>query len=156
MGMDQDFPMSRTQGKVLVVGLVVMVVIGFALFGGFLPGLKPNYTPPSTVLVEGEPYYYTTVWLNSPSVFSNSTAPQPFVFHNVTFELWVTNWDSPTGGLVHGNGTERNGSVASFVLGNSVSPPMSTSLFVSSDRGFAVYWSGGFLAGPSVRLMVHA
>src|SRR5271157_4984124 len=31
MGMDQDFPMSRTQGKVLVVGLVVMVVIGFAV-----------------------------------------------------------------------------------------------------------------------------
>jgi len=156
MGMDQDFPMSPTQAKVLVVGLVVMLAVGFALFGGFVPGMKPNYAPPATLMVNGAPYYYTTVSLNLPSIINNTTTPQAFTFHNVTFQLWLTNWYSPTGGLVRGNGTERNGSVASFVLGTSEHPPVSTSLFVSPDRAFAVYWEGGVFAGTSVRLMVHA
>lgn len=156
MGIDQDFPMTGTQAKILVVGLVVMAVFGAALFGGAIPGLKPNYTEPSTILVEGEPYYFTSVSLTPPGLLSNHTLPQPYTFHNVTFELWVTNWGSLRGGLVHGNGTEANGTSYPFLLGESVSPPVNTTLFVSPDRLFGAYWPGGLLGGTSVLLMVHA
>ena len=155
MSLDTDYPMSRTQARALVVGLVSMAVIGGLLFGGALPGLKPNYSEPATVTIDGEAYYYTLVRLPSPALFSNSTAPQAFLFHNVSFFLWVTNWDSFSGGLVHGNGTEPNGTVSSFVLGSSSSPPVDSQLFVAPDRAFAVAWAGGWFGGTSVRLMVH-
>lgn len=148
--------MSRTQVKVLIVGLVVMGVFGVALFGGVLPGLKPNYSFPATVSVDGEPYYYTSVALNWPGFLSNFTAPQPYIFHNVSFWLWMTNWGAPMGALVHGNGTEPNGTVSSFVLGESVVPPVNTTFYLSPDRAFAVSWSGGLFGGPWVRLMVRA
>jgi len=156
MSLDRDYPLSRTQGRVLLVGLVVMMAFGAALFGGLIPGLKPNYAPPSTITVDGEPYYYTYVVLNFPAIFSNHTSPQSFAFHNVSFLLWVTNWYDPSGGLVHGNGTEPNGSVYSFVLGRSSIPPLNVSLYISPDRLFAVYWSAGVLGGPWVTLMVRA
>jgi hypothetical protein len=155
MGMDQDFPISATQAKVLLVGLLVMGAFGAALFGGAIPGLKPNYSAPNYLVVDGEPYYYTAVALPTPSLFSNQTDPHSFAFHNVTFVLWVSNWNWFTGGLVHGNGTEANGTVYSFVLGESVAPPVNATLFLSPDRLFAVYWPGGQLGGSSVRLMVR-
>lgn len=148
--------MSRTQVRVLVVGLVVMGVFGGLLFGGVLPGLKPNYSEPSTVTIAGEAYYYTLVQVRSPNLFSNSTSPEQFLFHNVSFFLWVTNWDSFSGGLVHGNGTEPNGTVTSFVLGISANPPVDSQLFVAPDRFFAVSWPGGMFGGTTVHLMVRA
>ena len=148
--------MSRTQVRVLVVGLVIMGVFGGLLFGGVLPGLKPNYSEPSTVTIAGEAYYFTLVQLRTPNLLSYSTSPELFLFHNVSFSLWVTNWYSLSGGLVHGNGTEPNGTVASFVLGISANPPVDSQLFVAPDRGFAVSWPGGVLAGSTVRLMVRA
>jgi len=153
--MDQDFPLSRTQAKVLLVGLVVMGIFGVALFGGLIPGLKPNYTLPATVSLNGEPYYYTTVELDWPTLLSNTTAPQVFLFHNVSFWLWLTNWGSLTGALVNGNGTEPNGTEFSFVLGAAISPIANTSLFISPDHAFAVSYRGGLLAGPWVELMVR-
>lgn len=156
MSLDRDYPPSKTQVRVLFVGLAVLMVFGALLFGGLIPGLKPNYTPPATVTVDGEPYFYTSIPLNFPAILSNHTSPQSYTFHNVSFQLWVTNWYGPSGGLVHGNGTEPNGSVYSFVLGESSSPSVNASLYVSPDRLFAVSWSGGLLGGPWVLLMVRA
>ena len=156
MSLDKDYPMSRTQARVLVVGLVTMAVIGGLLFGGIIPGLKPNYSEPATVTIGGESYYYTQVKLQSPALFSNSTTPQAFLFHNISFFLWVTNWNSFTGGLVWGNGTEPNGTVSHFVLGQSKNPPVDVDFYVAPDRAFAVSWPGGWFAGTTVRLMVRA
>jgi len=155
MGIDQDFPTTRTQAKVLIVGLVVMGAFGAALFGGAIPGLKPNYSERTSLVLDGERYYFTVVSLSMPGLFLNSTAPESFAFHNVTFALWVSNWNVVGGGLVRGNGTEANGTVYAFVLGESASPPVNTTLFLSPDRAFAVYWPGGPLGGNSERLMVH-
>ncbi len=148
--------MTGTQGKALIVGLLVMGAFGAALFGGAIPGLKPNYSEPNVVVVGGESYDFTTVGLTTPTLPLDHTSPQSFAFHNVTFALWVTHWYSLSGGLVYGNGTEPNGTVYAFVLGESTSPPVNTTLFVSPDREFAVYWPGGLLSGSSVNLMVRA
>lgn len=147
--------MTRTQAKVMVVGLLVMAIVGAALFGGFIPGLKPNYAGTDITELNGVPYYYTVIYLSTPFFPANQTSPQPFVFHNVTFLLWVTNWYGFTGGLVWGNGTEPNGTVYSFVLGQSYSPRVNATLYVSPDQEFAVYWPSGILGGPGVRLMVR-
>lgn len=157
MALDQDFPITRTQAKVLVIGLLVMGAFGAALFGGALPGLRPNYSEPNVIVVEGQSYFFTVVTVPTPALLSNLnySSPQSFAFRNVTFALWVSNWGSFLGGLVRGNGTEPNGTVYPFVLGESVVPPVNTTLFLSPDRLFAVYWPGGPLGGSSVRLMVH-
>ena len=134
MSFDKDYPMSRTQVRVLLVGLAVMAVVGGLLFGGAIPGLTPNYSEPATITLDGEAYHYTTVTVRSPSLFSNTTSPELFQFQNVSFYLWVTNWDSFTGGLVRGNGTEPNGTAFSFVLGQSANPPVNANLYISPDR----------------------
>ena len=131
MSLDRDYPMSRTQVRVLVAGLVAMAITGGLLFGGAIPGLKPNYAEPTTITVDGEAYHYTTVELQPPNLFTNSTPPQLFQFQNVSFYLWVTNWGSLTGGLVRGNGTEPNGTCSNFVLGQSTDPPVNSNLYIS-------------------------
>ncbi len=155
MRIDQDFPTTGTQAKALIVGLVVMAAFGAALFGGAIPGLKPNYSEPSTLMLDGEPSYFTGVSLTFPAFLLNYSLPESYAFHNVTFTLWVSNWNSFAGGLVHGNGTEPNGTVYPFVLGESTTPPVNATFYLSPDRVFAVYWPGGLLGGNSVRLMVH-
>lgn len=145
--------MTRRQATVLVVGLVIMAGFGIALFGGAIPGLKPNYGAPNILVLDGDRYYFTTVFL-SVGFLANSSLPQSELFENVTFSLWVSQWNSFEGGLVHGNGTESNGTVYPFVLGSSTNPPENTTLFISPDRLFAVYWPGGPFAGFWVRLMV--
>ncbi|HTT45637.1 MAG TPA: hypothetical protein VMH38_06440 [Thermoplasmata archaeon] len=156
MSIDQDYPMSPTQKRVLVIGLVVLGVCFAALFGGFVPGLKPNLTNPSTIVIDGESYYYSAVVLNLPLAFTNHTSPQAFLFHNVSFSLWVTNWGGPSGGLVRGNITEPNGTVSSFVLGEAVMASQNSTLYVTPDHLAAVYWGGGVFGGPRVWLMVLA
>lgn len=153
--MDRDFPMTATQAKVLLVGLVVMGGVGAALFGGAIPGLKPNYNAPNIEIFNGEKYYFTTVFLNFPFYPVNHSLPHTFPFHGVNFTLWVSNWYSFTGGLVRGNGTEANGTVYSFVLGLSTSPPVNTTFYLSPDRLFGASWPGSPLAGFWVHLMVH-
>ena len=154
--MDKDFPMTSTQAKALLLGLVILGGFGVALFGGAIPGLKPNYVAPAVVTVEGQSYFDTTVTLSNPLYPLNHSAPQSVVFHNVSFRLWVTNWYAFTGGLVRGNGTEANGTFYSFVLGESWSPPVNSTLYLSPDRLFGAAWSGGPLAGSWVQLFVHA
>jgi len=145
--------MSRRQAAILIAGLVVMAGFGIALFGGAIPGLKPDYGGPNILILDGERYYFTTVFL-SVGFLANSSQPESFPFENVTFSLWTTQWNSFQGGLVHGNGTEANGTVYPFVLGSSSHPLVNTTLYVSPDREFAVYWPGGPLAGFWVRVMV--
>jgi len=154
--MDFDVPMTGTQVKVLLVGLLVMGGFGIALFGGAIPGLKPNFATSNVVVYDGERFNYTLALLSQTNPISNTSLPQTYYFDNVTFVLWVTNWNSYWGGLVHGNGTERNGTVYSFVLGLSYNPPVNTTLFISPDREFGAHWPGGFLAGPWVELLVRS
>jgi hypothetical protein len=155
MPIDQDFPMSRGQVRALIVGLLVIGGFGAALFGGAIPGLKPNYTAPATVFLNGEKYYVATVSLNWPAPLANYSAPQSFAFHGVSFWLWTTDWGSLSGALVHGNGTEPNGTVFPFVLGESPVAHVQSTLYTSPDRLFAVSWSGGVFGGPMVTVWVH-
>jgi len=154
--MDKDYPMTRTQVKVLIVGLVVMGGIGIALFGGEIPGLKPNFSELNVVTIDGVQYAFTLAYLPQPSIASNTSSPQEYLVGNVTFHLWVTNWDSFSGGVVHGNGTETSGIVYPFLLGQSSAPAVNSTLFISPDREFGAYWPGGPLAGPWVHLLVRS
>lgn len=154
--MDRDYPMTRTQQRVLVIGLAIMVGIGVALFGGAIPGVKPNFSQLNDVSIDGVQYTFTLAYLSHTSVTSNTSSPEEFLVGNVTFELWVTNWNSFSGGIVHGNGTESSGAVYPFVLGQSSNPEVNTTLFISPDREFGAYWPGGPLAGPFVHLLVRS
>jgi hypothetical protein len=151
--MDHDYPMSRQAVGVLVVGLVVMVAIGIALFGGFVPGIHPNLTAPAVVTVQGHQYYTEPTPLHIP-LFTNSSGPWNVTFHNVTFELWVTNWYSATGGIVHGHGTELNGTTDSFVLGGPIPNGTRVSLYLSPDLEWGASWVGGVAGGFSAQLLV--
>jgi hypothetical protein len=153
--MDKDIPMTSAQAKALIVGLIIMGGFGAALFGGAIPGLKPNLSEPNVISLDGGSYFLTTFVLSGPLFPLNHTSPQTVAFHNVSFAFWLTNWYAFTGGVVHGNGTEANGTVYSFVLGESSVPPVNTTLYLSPDRAFAVSWPGGPLAGPWVQLMVR-
>jgi len=73
----------------------------------------------------------------------------------VTFELWLTNWYSVTGGVVHGIGTEPNGTSYPFVLGAYESNGSRPSLYLSPDFEFGVWWAGGIIGGFYVQLLVE-
>ncbi len=146
--------MTPTQLRVLAIGLGVMAVVGIALFGGLIPGLRPNYSAPATTVIAGHLYYVESSPLLAPFL-SNATAPWNVTFHNVTFELRLTNWYSVTGGIVHGNGTEANGIRYAFTLGERLSNGSRPALFVSPDSVFAAEWLGGWLGGSSIGLMVE-
>lgn len=153
MVMDRDFPMSALQKKVLVVGLAVMAVFGLALFGGFIPGIKPNYSEPTIDLVDGHLYYVEASGLHFPFL-TNSTSPWNVTFHNVSFQLEMTGWFYFTGGILQGTGTEPNGTHYSFVLGqlpNGSRPE----LYISPDRVFGADWGGDWFGSLSVLLLVE-
>ncbi len=154
MALDRDFPMTLTQVRVLVVGLAAMAAIGIALFGGFLPGLRPNYSAADITTVAGHRYYVESSLLSTP-VFANSTAPWNVTFHNVTFELRLTNWYSLQGGIVHGNGTEANGTRYAFTLGELLPNGSRSTFFLSPDLIFAASWTGGWFGGPTIGLLVE-
>lgn len=154
MVLTRDFPMTRREARLLVIGLVVMGAIGIALFGGLLPGIKPNFGAPSVITVDGQKYYSETTPLEFP-ILTNTTAPWNVSFEHVTFELWLTNWYSPQGGLVHGIGTEPNGSSYSFVLGMQHASSVPVTLYLSPDRLFGAAWSGGPFGGFLVQLLVR-
>ena len=109
--------------KLGAIAFVAMAVFGIVLFGGLIPGLHPNYAEPSTIEVDGQSYYWTDYSFPWPYPPANSTAPTPVAFHNVTFHVWVTNWYSPIGGVVRGNGTEPNGTSYAFRLGGEALQP---------------------------------
>jgi hypothetical protein len=153
MVLDRDYPMTRRGVVILVVGLIVMAVLGAALFGGYLPGLHPTFTLPSTRVIGGHTYNVLETPLRTP-FGANSTGPWNVTFENVSFYLWLSNWYSATGGIVHGNGTEANGTTYWFVLGNLLPNGTRTMLYVSPDLAFGVYWLGGIIGGFYVQLLV--
>lgn len=128
--------------KVGAIGLVAIAAFGVALFGGFIPGLHPNYAEPRTIEVHGIPYFWAEYTLPWPYPPANSTAPTLVLFHNVTFAVWVTNWYGGQGGVVRGNGTEPNGTVYPFALGGAPLGANASTLFISPDAEFGAAWSG--------------
>lgn len=152
-GIDRDYPMTRRQVAILVVGLAVMAAVGITLFGGFLPGIHPNLSTDITS-IRGIQYYDEFSALHDP-LFSNSTSPWNVSFHNVTFELWLTNWYSGSGGVVHGVGTEPNGSAYAFVLGTVLPNGTREQLYLSPDLDWGAWWAGGIVGGFWVQLYVR-
>lgn len=153
MVLDRDYPMTRTQVRILFVGLVIMVAIGIALFGGYLPGIKPNLSGPAIAMVNGHPYYTEASPLKIPFL-TNSTPPWNVSFRNVTFELSLSDWYSATGGIVRGTGSEVNGTRYSFELGELLANGSRAQLYLSPDGVFGVGWGGGWLGGFTAELLV--
>ena len=154
LGIDRDFPMTRIQRRALALGFVAWAVAGAILFGGFLPGLKPTFATTGPVIIEGHQYYYEYSQVHAPT-FANYSAPWNVTFHNVTFNLWLTNWYSVTGGVLNGVGTEPNGTSYPFVLGYVLPNGSRPMFFVSPDYAFAVGWNGGWLGGIFAQLFVE-
>jgi hypothetical protein len=142
--MDRDYRSSPRQVKVTIIGILVMAIFGVALFGGLIPGLKPNYNVPSTITYDGRPYYYSHVPVPWPALGANFTQPLKGEFHNVTLWYWVTSWYSITGGYLRGNVTLTNDSTYAFVLGGPETSPAYNTSFVTPGGGAGVFWSGGF------------
>jgi hypothetical protein len=145
--------MTRLQARVLVIGLVVMIAIGIALFGGYIPGLKPNYSAPDIRLVDGHRYYALVTPLHYPG-FTNISAPWNVSFRNVTFELQCVNWYSSTGGIVVATGTESNGTHYAFVMGQTLPNGTRSTLYLSPDRVFGASYPGGWFGGIAITLLV--
>jgi hypothetical protein len=154
MVLDRDYPFSSLQLKILAVSFAACIAFGFALFGGFIPGLRPSPSGPLETSIDGRPYYLEVVPISVPW-FANSSAPWNVTFHNVTFELRATHWYSGGGGWIVGNGTERNGSRSTFALGGYGQNGTRATLYLSPDRVFAVSWVGGVFAGATLQVMVE-
>jgi hypothetical protein len=130
--------------RLVGIAAVYALAIGFgvALFSGNIPGLPAHVS--SFVTLNGHDYYPDEYDIPSPPLGSNISAPLPVSFHNVTFWVWVTNWGAPTGGYVHVNGTEANGSAYSCALHAEQLEQPGTTLYVSPDSRFAAAWNGGW------------
>ncbi len=153
MVMDQDYPMTRRAAIVMVIGLVVMAGIGVALFGGYLTGVKASIPSTWTTTVNGHTFDATYTPLHAP-LFSDHTAPWNVTFRNVTFRLWLSNWNPLLGGVVNGIGTEPNGTAYSFALGNPLPNGTHVLLFLAPDYGFGAAWVGGITASFQAEILV--
>ena len=147
--------MTRTQLRVLLAGMAVFVVVGILLFGGFLTGVKPDFSTTGLTTINGQAYHFESSPLQTPT-FSNMTHPWNVTFFNVTFELWLTNWYSMSGGVLNGIGTEPNGTAYPFVLGAVLPNDTRTTFYLSPDLFFGVAWAGGWFGGRSAGLYVRA
>ena len=154
MVLERDYPMTRTQGRILVIGFAIMIAAGIVLFGGLIPGVKPNFAPPSTASIEGHEYDTALTPLHVP-VTTNSTGPWNVSYHRVVFELWLSDWYSFTGGIVHGSGVEANGTSYPFELGQTSANGSRVQLYISPDWVFGVAWVGGIFGGFNARLFVE-
>ncbi len=155
MVLDRDYPITRRGAQLTILGLLIMAVIGVLLFGGFLPGIHPDFSGPDIVTLQGHQYYEAPTVLHVPIGLVNSTDPWNVTFHNVTFRLWLTNWYSGPGGLVNGDVTEPNGTSYPFVLGGYDLNGSRAFLYLSPDRFFGASWAGGPLGGPVAQLFVE-
>ncbi len=155
MVLDQDYPIGRRQAQITVLGLVIMAIIGGLLFGGFLPGVHPDFTAPAIATLDGHQYYVEPIVLQVPLPVSTSSSPWNVTFHNVTFTLWLTDWYSGPGGIVHGIGTEPNGTAYPFSLGGYATNGTRITLFLSPDYAFGGAWTGGPFGGVTAQLLVE-
>ncbi len=140
--MEDNSPPSKRAALATGIALVVAGTFGFLLFSGYLPGAKPDYTPPTTVSVDGRPYYWSNYYFPWPLWPHNTTTPTNASLHNATFWVWVTGWYEAGGGFVHGNASEPNGSVVSFVLGGPSDTPDRATLYLSPDGAVGAMWTG--------------
>lgn len=154
-GMDRDFPMTRTQRQLLVIGFAVMIAAGIVLFGGFLPGLKPSLATTGLATIQGHSYHFEYSAAQYP-LLRNVSNPWNVTFYNVTFELWLTHLYSITGPELHGIGTEPNGTAYTFALGQILPNGARATFFLSPDLVFAVGWTGGWTGAFLAQLYVLA
>ena len=155
IGIDRDFPMTRTQRRLLLAGIAVWAVAAVLLFGGFLTGVKPSFSNSGLATIEGRSYHFENTLLHPP-LYTNTTSPWNVTLFNVTFELWLTQWYSMTGGVLNGVGTEPNGTAYAFALGAPLPNGTRVTLYLSPDLLFGVAWTGGWLAGAYAQLYVRA
>lgn len=141
--MDRDFPIN---GRLTLVALVAAGAVGVALFGGYLPGLHPDYGPAGIETVDGHSYYYDTIVVPFPPIGSNTTSPEPHSFHNVTFWIWVTDWYSITGGELHGNATLANSSAYPFEFQGSEFGTGAAQVYLAPGGSVGAAWNGGVAA----------
>lgn len=149
---DGNPPAAPWQQKATVVAVLVGVGIGAAVFGGLVPGLRPNFAPPEYVEFEGRMYYGSTIAAPSPLFGSNTTVPEEEFVHNATFWVWGTTAFGGFETFLDGNASFSSGHVYSFSLGGTVLSTNRTTQYVSSDGEIAVLWTGG----PSAQLLVLA
>jgi hypothetical protein len=141
--MDRDYPLHA---RATLLALVVTAVVGIVVFGGYLPGLKPNWGTGGIVPVDGRTYYYESISVPFPPLGSNTSSPDPFVFHNVTFWIWVTGWYSLAGGQLHGNVSLTNGTEYPFSFQGTPLATGPDELFLAPDGSVGVSWNGGLTA----------
>lgn len=84
-------------------------------------------------------YFSENVALTLPSRGVVTSTPETFVFHNVSFTLFLVSWGSP-GGELSGWGKEMNGK--NYSLSISGIPSISLLTWLSPDSYFGVRWSG--------------
>ncbi len=135
-------PATPREKRITLIALVIAIGFGVALFGGFIPGLKPNATAPATVLVDGHSYYWMDYYYPGPVWPLNYTTPSAVAFHNITFDIWVSSWYQLLTGYVHGNASEPNGTSFSFVLGGPANLPGRETLYLSPDEELGAAWNG--------------
>ncbi len=148
-----DTPMSKRQVKVLVIALGASLVFGAVLFGGYIPGLKANLSAPSYATFDGRQFYVEVVPLHPPGL-SSTSPPWNVSYRGVVFNLSIGNWYSLAGGVVHGNGTEANGTTFGFALGERDANGSRVTTFVSPDAVFAAFYPGGGVLSLSMELGV--
>ncbi|MCW6159301.1 MAG: Hint domain-containing protein [Thermoplasmatales archaeon] len=85
-------------------------------------------------------YYSENVTLTLSFHGGNTSLPQTFVFHNVTFTLFGVELYSPAGTGLKGWGVEMNGTNYSLSISGIPSPSFKT--WFSPDNNFGIEWSG--------------
>ncbi len=136
--MDQDFPMSRRQGQVLVVGLVAMAVVGVALFGGWIPGVHPG-AGGSVLTYQGRPYFWTFLTVPYPLWPANTSGPVNYTFHGAALALGTKNWYALGGGELVGTIAPENATPTNFTL--TAAAPTAE----SPNATVVLEWPGGIL-----------
>jgi len=144
--MDHDFPPTPRQARLTLAGLAIGGVIGVLLFGGWIPGLHPNFTPSPYATVDGRTYYWTATNVPIPTPGATRTLPSSEQFRNVTFTTWVTNWSLLGGTYLHVKAMEANGTSYQFALGGYEVAANWTDQYIAPDGTVAAEWSGGLSA----------
>ncbi len=141
--LDRDHPITARQRTLTVGALLVGGAVGIALFGGLIPGLRPNFTPPEFQTFEGRSYYWTQVLVPAPPLGANASVNETATVHNTTFQYWSEAQLAGTLTYLKGVANVPHGSSYPFVVGGGLVPAERTTQYVSADHEVAVLWMGG-------------